>query len=69
MCNIVFLLSLDSFTLSFCSHLCSSYNHCQSAVYDWETNQCYLYNFTDKVVSSSRKTMIIKNNVPDSKVS
>ena len=52
---------LESFALSVCSQICTSYNDCKSAVYD--DNNCHLYNFTEKVTtgSASGKTYIVRD--------
>ena len=54
---------LDCFSLSVCSQICTSYNDCKSAVYDDNSNNCYLYNFTEKVTtgSASGKTYIVRD--------
>ena len=54
---------LESFALSVCSQICTSYNDCKSAVYDDNSNSCHLYNFTEKVTtgSASGKTYIVRD--------
>ena len=54
---------LESFALSVCSQICTSYNDCKSAVYDDNFNNCHLYNFTEKVTtgSASGKTYIVRD--------
>ena len=54
---------VESFSLSVCSILCTSYNDCKSAVYDDNSNNCHLYNFTEKVTtgSASGKTYIVRD--------
>ena len=42
-----FYIGVEAFKVSVCSHHCSSYNECKSAVYDERKEMCYLYNTTE----------------------